>query len=151
MSPAAQADRSGPRAGVSLLELLVVLAIMGLAMAVLMPSGSRMLDQATAHAVFFELQREISAARRDAARSGEAIVVEGRAEPGREATPEAAEDEPRRLRIPLPASWTYTVAPDLVISDGGACGPADVRLYRDDEEVMHLRIEDATCRLTRLR
>ncbi len=45
------------RAGFSLIEILVVLAIFALSAAVIMPSTSRMLDQATSHAVFFEFQK----------------------------------------------------------------------------------------------
>ena len=55
----------------TLIEILVVLAIMAMATAVIMPSTSRMLDQATSHAVFFEFQRQVSELRRQANRTGE--------------------------------------------------------------------------------
>ncbi len=151
--PAGRADAPRARDGVSLLELLVVLAIMGLALALLMPSGSRLLDQTTAHAVFFELQRELSAIRRDASRAGRAVTLEGTRPPlHHEAKPlyDERATAPRES-IALPSPWTYSLEPDLVVSEGGACSPADLRLYRDDEEVMRLRVTDAACGLTRLR
>ena len=58
------------RGGYSLMEILVVLAIFALSTAVIMPSTSRMLDQTTAHAVFFEFQRQVSDLRREANRTG---------------------------------------------------------------------------------
>ena len=53
----------------------MVLAIFAIATAIIMPSTSRMLDQAMSHAVFFEFQRQISDLRREASRTGVAIRV----------------------------------------------------------------------------
>lgn len=63
------------RAGYTLIEVLVVLAIFALSTAIIMPSTARMLDQTTAHAVFFEFQRQMSDLRREANRTGEPVRV----------------------------------------------------------------------------
>lgn len=135
------------RLGFSLLEILVVLAIFGIATAIIMPSTSRMLDQAMSHAVFFEFQRQISDLRREASRTGVAVTV---VEPGqvRLNRPDA-EDLPERT-LTLRAPWRYTMAPALVIAEGGACSATSANLIRDDTVVMSLRSSDADCRFIRV-
>lgn len=121
------------------MEILVVLAIFALAVAVVMPSTSRMLDQATAHAVFFEFQRQVSDLRREANRTGQAIrLIDPAARP-------AEGDRTVTLRDP----WRYTLAPPLDIAAGGACSPATANLLKDDMVVMTLRADDADCRFIR--
>lgn len=126
----------------SLLEILVVLAIFALGTAVIMPSTARMLDQATAHAVFFEFQRDVSAMRREANRTETPIRL---IDPQVEADPARNE-----RRIQLRAPWRYTLAPALDIDEGGACGAASANLLNGDEVVMTLRSDDGTCRFERL-
>ena len=121
------------------MEILVVLAIFALATAVIMPTTSRMLDQATAHAVFFEFQRQVSDLRREANRTGEAVrLVDPAAMP-------AADDRTVTLREP----WRYTLAPALDIAPGGACSPTTANLLNGERVVMTLRSEDADCRFMR--
>lgn len=134
------------RPGFSLMEILVVLAIFGLATAIIMPSTSRMLDQAMSHAVFFEFQRQVSDLRREASRTGVAIRI---------ADPEAAaaastEGETTDRVLTLRSPWRYTMAPALEIAEGGACSPTSVNLARDDVVVMTLRSSGTDCRFTRL-
>jgi type II secretory pathway pseudopilin PulG len=152
MSPAAPADPArARRAGASLVEVLVVLAIMSIATGLLLPNGQRLLDQATAHAAFFELQREVNDLRRQAYRSGAPVRIASAGE----ALPAAQDTDGETLAaahvLALPSPWTYTLEPELVISDGGVCGPTMARLYRDGEERMVLRMADPNCRFTRLR
>ena len=52
--------------GYTLLEMLIVLAVMALAIAIVVPRGEAMLDQMTAHAVFFDFQRQMLDLRREA-------------------------------------------------------------------------------------
>lgn len=121
------------------MEILVVLAIFAMAVAVIMPTTSRMLDQATAHAVFFEFQRQVSDLRREANRTGAAIrLVDPAAAPGED-------DRTVTLREP----WRYTVAPALDIAPGGACSPTTANLLNGDRVVMTLRAQDADCRFIR--
>ena len=130
------------RAGFSLMEILVVLVILALSTAIIMPSTSRMLDQATSHAVFFEFQREVSDLRREANRTGIALRL---VDPETD-TPLPEGDRTITLREP----WRYTLAPPLLIAEGGACSPATANLVNGDTVVMTLRSQDPNCKFIRL-
>lgn len=132
------------RGGYSLIEILVVLAIMALATAVIMPSTSRMMDQATAHAVFFEFQRGVSDLRREANRTGLPLRI---VDP--EATVTPVDDGVDVRRITLRAPWRYTLAPPLEIAEGGRCSAATANLIRGDDVVMTLRTSQGDCRFIR--
>lgn len=124
------------------MEILVVLAIMAMATAVIMPSTSRMLDQATSHAVFFEFQRQVSELRRQANRTGEELRL---IDPGM-----TDQERPGDRTVTLREPWRYTVAPAMVIAEGGVCAPASVNLINGDTVVMALRSRNADCQFTRL-
>lgn len=130
------------RPGVTLMEMLVVLALFGLATAIIMPNTSRMLDQATAHAVFFEFQRDVSAMRREANRTGLPLEL---IDPAATLDPAAGQ----RV-IALREPWRYTIAPALKIDEGGVCSPSSVNLLSGETVIMKLRTEDATCRFIRV-
>lgn len=141
------------RAGFSLIEVLVVLAIFAMSAAVIMPSTSRMLDQATSHAVFFEFQKQISDYRREANRTGVALQVADpeAASPADRLSPvsgEAASDVQRTISLRSP--WSYTLAPALNIEAGGVCSAATANLINGDRVVMMLRTSEGDCRFIRL-
>lgn len=116
--------------------------MLGMASAILMPSTTRMLDQATAHAVFFEFQRDVSNLRREANRTGVALSV---------VDPAVVPDEEAGQRvITLRAPWRYTLAPTLEIAEGGVCGATTVNLLNGDVLVMTLRTRDGDCVFSRL-
>jgi hypothetical protein len=107
-----------------------------------MPFTGRLLDQATAHAVFFEFQRDVSSLRREANRTGAGLRL---------IDPEAAIDASRGdRRIALRRPWRYTIAPALEIAEGGACGATTVNLLETDRVVMTLRTDRGDCRFSRL-
>jgi prepilin-type N-terminal cleavage/methylation domain-containing protein len=137
-----QPDRS--RVGFSLIEILVVLAIFAIATAIIMPGTSRMLDQATSHAVFFEFQRQVSDLRREANRTGVSIRI---VDPAVEIEPEARFTV---RQVTLRAPWRYTLAPALDIEGGGVCSPTSANLVRGDAVIMTLRSEGRTCRFVRV-
>ena len=128
------------RGGYTLIEVLVVLAIFALSTAIIMPSTARMLDQTTAHAVFFEFQRQMSDLRREANRTGVPIRV---VDPS---MPKIEGDRFLELRAP----WRYTLAPALDIAEGGGCSTVSANLINQDRVVMTLRSDDGTCRFIRL-
>ncbi len=131
------------RSGFSLLEILVVLAIFGIATAIIMPSTARMLDQAMSHAVFFEFQRQISDFRREASRTGVAIRIVDPQQAG-----SVSETPDRKLILRSP--WRYTMAPALEIAEGGACSATSANLIRDDTVIMTLRSAGPDCRFIRM-
>ncbi len=125
----------------SLIEILVVLAIFALATALVTPGLSRMMDQTTAHAVFFEFQRDVADLRREASRTGEPMrIVDPQSEDRLEGDHEILLREP----------WRYTLAPAMTIGDGGVCSPATANLISGDQVVMTLTVEEATCRFSRV-
>ncbi len=133
--------RRADRCGFTLVEILVVLAIMALATAIILPSTSRMLDQATAHAVFFDFQRQVSELRREANRTGA---------PLRLLDPEAAPSDPETDRtVNLKSPWRYTLAPTLEIAPGGVCSVTTANLVNEGRVVMTLVSDGGTCQFIR--
>jgi len=140
-----RASRS-PKAGYSLLEMLIVLAIMAGAVALVMPRGEAMLDQMTTHAVFFDFQRQISDLRREAYATQSSTMVVDSASPA-PATSEAGE----RVRVlALRTAWTYRLERPIRISDGGGCSQASAQILNRGRVVMNLTTSDGTCHFTRL-
>jgi prepilin-type N-terminal cleavage/methylation domain-containing protein len=134
--------RSAAKAGYSLLEMLIVLAIMALAIAIVVPRGEAMLDQMTAHAVFFDFQRQVSDLRREAyaSQTPTAVRATGDTDPA---------DAAARV-LPLRAGWTYRLDHPIAITAGGLCTPAMVEVLKGGQPVMHLRATDAACHFIRL-
>jgi len=128
--------------GYTLIEVLVVLAIMALAVGFVAPRGEAMLDQMTAHAVFFDFQRQVSDLRRQAYASQSGVTLRG----SDDADPTLA----RARAIPLRAGWTYRLTQPIAISDGGACAGGQVELLKYGRPVMHLAMADRACHFVRL-
>ena len=139
MSATTPAPRRDRRSGFSLLELLFVLALVALAAAIVMPRGAAMLEQANAHSVFFDFQRQMSDLRLKAYRTDAPVVV---AEPEARVVGAAA--------VRLPRGWSYRLDRPLVIGEGGACPRAEAVLLRDGREAMRLLSADGRCRFSRL-
>lgn len=130
------------------MEILVVLVIFALSTAVIMPSMSRMLDQATAHAVFFDFQKQVSDLRREANRTGESLRIldpAAQAALSREFTDQREVSDGDRV-LELREPWTYTLAPTLEIAEGGVCSVASANLVHQDRVVMTLRTLAEDCR-----
>jgi prepilin-type N-terminal cleavage/methylation domain-containing protein len=130
------------RAGYSVLEVLVVLAIMALAVALVMPRGALMIDRMTAHAVFFDFQRGVLDLRREAYAAQAPIVLYD--------TAEAAGRDPRGRVLPLRAQWTYRLAQPVRISEGGACRDGAVEILKAGRPIMRLAPDLGDCRFIRL-
>ena len=54
------------RAGYSLLEIMIVLAIMAATVSIMLPRAGAALDQVVVHTIQFDLQRQVSDLRREA-------------------------------------------------------------------------------------
>lgn len=127
--------------GATLLEVLVVLAVLAMAGTMVLPAGSRMLERMTVHVVHFELQRDLSDLRRRAGAEQRAFRV---------VSSDAQARAETDVVLPLREPWSYRLDRPLQVSDGGACEAAKVELRRGDERPTTLRVEDANCRLKRL-
>lgn len=155
MSTPTRHARRVSRAGFSLMEILVVLVIFALSTAVIMPSMSRMLDQATAHAVFFDFQKQVSDLRREANRTGEPLVVldpaagEGLSLGFRDRLEIGDSDSSGDRVLELREPWSYTMAPTLKIAEGGVCSIASANLVHQGRVVMSLRTLADDCRFIR--
>jgi len=129
------------KAGYSLMEMLIVLAIMAIAIALVMPRGQAMLDGMTAHAVFFDFQREMLDLRREAYATQTPTAVRG----SDDADPADAADR----MIPLRSQWSYRLDRPIAISAGGVCTPSTVEVLKSGRPVMHLTTGDQACHFIR--
>jgi len=140
--PGSSRARVRARAGFSILEMLVVLAIMALAVALVMPRGALMIDRMTAHAVFFDFQRRVLDLRREAYAGQTPIVLYDDAE--------TAARDPNGRVVPLRAQWSYRLAQPVRISEGGACRDDTVEILKAGRPVMRLAPGGGECRFIRL-
>ena len=138
-TPASSSDR---RAGFSLLEMLIVLAIMGLSVALVLPRGEIMLDRVVAHAVFFDFQRQVADLRREAYGSQAPLVLYD--------NDLAARADPRGRVALLRGGWTYRLSLPVMIGEGGTCSSTDAIILNGQRKVMRLRADQGDCRFTRL-
>jgi prepilin-type N-terminal cleavage/methylation domain-containing protein len=134
--------RARRKAGYTLLEMLIVLAVMALAVAIVAPRGEAMLDQMTAHAVFFDFQRQVSDLRREAYASQTPTSLRG------------ADDRDPSLAaarvIQLRSGWSYRLTQPIAISAGGACAGGAVEVLKYGLPVMRLAMADRACHFIRL-
>jgi prepilin-type N-terminal cleavage/methylation domain-containing protein len=136
------APETASKAGYSLLEMLIVLAIMAIATTLVLPSGLALTGQMTAHAEQFDFQRQILELRRQAYDQQAPFVVypTGAAPQG---------DQSARV-LTLRPGWSYRLTPALSISEGGVCGSSTAILLHLGAPVMRLVTADGTCAFTRL-
>lgn len=143
------------RDGFSLMEMLVVLAIIGMSAAIVAPRGSVMLDRITLHAVFFDFQRQMSDLRRQAYRSEQAILPMAPARAGADivvVTGQARADDDVVARVPLEIKEGFTLVFDrpMLIAETGRCERANVEVMRGERRVMRLEAVDDACRFQRI-
>ena len=128
--------------GYTLLEMLIVLAVMALAIAIVVPRGEAMLDQMTAHAVFFDFQRQVSDLRRGAYASQTGVMIRG------------SDDTDPAWRAPGPSRCApagATASPSRSPSAKAAPAPAATwRFLKYRRPVMHLAMADRACHFVRL-
>jgi prepilin-type N-terminal cleavage/methylation domain-containing protein len=130
------------KAGFSLMEMLIVLAIMAIAIALVMPRGQAMLDGMTAHAVFFDFQRQMLDLRREAYATETPATVKS----SDDADPADAADH----LIPLRSQWSYRLERPITVSAGGVCTRAAVEVLKSGRTVMRLTMSDQACHFIRL-
>ena len=130
------------KAGFSLMEMLIVLAIMAIAIALVMPRGQAMLDGMTAHAVFFDFQRQMLDVRREAYATQTPTTVRS----SNDSDPGDAADRV----IPLRSQWSYHLERPITVSAGGVCTQAAVEVRKSGRTIMRLTTSDQACHFIRL-
>ncbi len=138
------AGHARARAGYSLLEMVIVLAIMSLGVALVVPRGATALDQVVVHSVFFDFQRQVSDLRATAFADQQAytLVSSGAA---------LSDDQGQDTVVPLRAGWVYRVSQPITISAGGLCSAGAVDLMNLGRVAAHLETRDGACHFVRTR
>lgn len=145
------------RAGFSLLETLIALAVLSLGATVVLTRSSAAIAQVTDHAVFFDFQRQVSDLRRQAWRGQSPVLLTtpaaSSADGGR---PAAASDGPQEpadgaatLSLALRPGWTYTLSRPLRMEASGECRNVTADLLRDGKLRVHLISQDKACHFIR--
>lgn len=135
--------------GYSLLEIVIALAIVGLALALTAPNLRAMHQGAERRAALQDVARQLVDLRAEAYLSGEALLLESPAQraygPGRAAPPGL-----RLAALELAEGWRFAAEPAIVFEPTGLCSGGLVRLYPpDDAEPMDLELTSPDCRLER--
>ena len=133
------------KAGYSLIEILIVLAIMALMAAISMPRAASALDQVISHTVFFDFQRQVTDLRARAFREERGFNVVGT----EASTGGRSRDRERDIAIPLRSGWTYRLGAPFRIGAGAECSPTEVDLFNGKRLIMHLESKASDCRFIR--
>ena len=125
--------------------MILVLSIMGLSVALVLPRISAIIDQAQAHTVFFDFQRQVLDLHRDAFHSETALALVSSGEFVDE--PQA---DPPPAEVQLRTPWTYRLSEPMTIDSGGNCATVNVDLIKDGRPVVRLEGHGADCRFSRV-
>jgi len=139
--PPAASPAASAKAGYTLLEMLIVLAIMAVAMTIVVPRGAVMMDRVVTHAVFFDFQRQVSDLRREAYDSQTPVTLygSGAADPA----------DPAARTLALRSGWSYRLQRPIRIGDGGACTASAADLLKGGQVIMRLTMGDSACHFIR--
>ena len=128
--------RSGQR-GVTLLEILVVLAIMGVLIAVTAPSAGRYLDALTFNTKVREIARDVSQMRITALVERRALFFPQADAQGRATYVGLSES--------LPEGWEISGGP-IIFYESGACAGGELTIRTDKEREARLFFTAPHCR-----
>ena len=136
------------RVGFTLLELLVVLALLALATAIAMPNLERLYVSATRTSERDYVLDQVAALGREATLNGRAYVLFGNAPPPDpdEATGYA---EYETYLVDVPEGWRLTLERPLVVLANGVCLGGTLALSHEREEAAPVQLELAPpyCRI----
>jgi len=132
------------RAGFTLLEVLLVLAIAGLVAGLAIPSITRTLESNADQRAAFHFQRLVMDRRAEALREERPVML---VSTGQQAD-QADEDGPIVYEMVLDQDWTYRLAQPLTVSPRGLCDVTDADLLFQDRPRVRMH-GDANCTFTR--
>lgn len=135
------------KGGYSLLETMFALAIMSVGAAIIAPRISTSMDQIVAHTVFFDFQRQILDAKREAFRNQTDFALIDSDVRNEQPAP-AASIQP--LRLSLRSGWSYKMVTPMSIREGGLCSPGEVWLMNGGKPLVHLLAQQNDCRFIRV-
>ena len=128
------------RFGFTLLELLVVLVLLGLATAIAMPNLERLYVSATRASERDYVLDQVAALGREAMLKGSAYVVFGNAPP-----PNPAETAPyadyETYLVDVPEGWLLRLDKPLVVLANGVCLGGALTLSHESDEAAAVRLE----------
>ncbi|HET9159598.1 MAG TPA: prepilin-type N-terminal cleavage/methylation domain-containing protein [Caulobacteraceae bacterium] len=143
-APGPRAPNLRFRAGFTLLEILIVLALGAAMAAIAIPRISVAIDQITAHGEFLKFQQQVMDLRRQSFHQGQGLEIVSSGE-----FIDDADADPPLAEVKLAEGWTYKLSQPINIDAAGACTPADVDLIFNGRPRLHLQGQGATCRFLR--
>lgn len=120
--------------GYTLLEMVVVLALMGLAVGMAAPAGFRMIESWREAGDVDEVLRQLAALPTAAREQGRAVRL--------------PPDDGASMPAVLPEGWSLEMDEALVVRPNGACGNAQGRLLTR-RQAIDFRVEAPFCRIIR--
>jgi len=128
-----QALSQRAKSGYSLLEMMIVLAIISLSVAMVMPRMGAALDQVVVHTLQFEMQRQVSTLRRRAYLEQTDLWLTEQALPAAQTPDEVATREPagpqmQWVAITLPKTWKAAYATPIQFKSSGQCTLSDIEV-----------------------
>lgn len=140
--------RKGPSAGFTLIELMVVLALLSLLTLLAAPNLQRLYDSVTLRSERSLILDQFAAIGREAMLRSKAYMVLGTTGDlprAVDAPPQTGEFEPFPLQ--LPEGWSVRLDRPLLVRENGVCLGADVTLLHRDETAASLTLEAPFCRV----
>ena len=131
------------KAGFTLLEMLLVLALLGLMAALVLPRVGQTLDQTVAQSEAFKFEQQVLDLRRQAFHQEVPIQVVASGN----LTDEA---EPRQAEVSLGQDWSYSLEAPLLIDAGGLCSTTTAELTYRGRVAMRLQGTGPACRFQRV-
>lgn len=133
---------AGRAAGFSLLELVVVLALIGLLAAIALPNMERLQASATRSAARDVILDQFANLGREAMLRGRGYVVVGTVDA-------AAAPEPgyERFSLRVEEGWQVRIPTPILVRPTGVCLGGDVQLLHPDARPVELRLEPPYCRV----
>ena len=145
-SDTCRTERRSRRRGFTLLELLIVLALLGLATAVALPNLERLYAAATRTSERDRVLDQVAALGREAMLHGRAYVVFGNARaPGADEAARYAGYE--TYVVDVPEGWRLEFDRPLLVRANGVCLGAALTLSHPEEAAVRVELAPPYCRV----
>ena len=148
-----QAPPHSAKAGYSLLEMMIVLAIISLSVVMVMPRMGAALDQVVVHTLQFEMQRQVSTLRRRAYLEQTDLWLTEQAlpaaqDPDPSTAPEPVGPQKQWVAITLPKTWKAAYASPIRFKSSGQCTVSDIEVSSLGKRSFRLSMNE-DCQLIR--